>query len=167
MQDLNKTILLAVIISIVICLIGRLFKVGRMMRNERISYEYIDDYNLLQKKLSFGIYKPLPIKGRYIQLYGTVDRPLVITSLKINDIPFPFCSLGVDRIILDKNKPNEYKLIKFDLRYEYDIKKIEINVDPITTKSLKSFKVLIRDHKGFKVWESSDFLAEKPKNVLI
>lgn len=166
MEDPARYILLALLIVLTMCVITRLFSVGRILRNDRLSYEYIDNYNLLNKELSFGIYKPFPIKGRYIIMYGTVDKPLVITSLKVNDIPMPFCALGVDRIILDKNKPNEYKLIEFDLKNEYDIKKIEINVNPMTTKSLKTFKVIIRDIHGSKVWESSDFLKSQSRNII-
>jgi len=166
MQESVRILTIGLIIVLTICLIIRLYNVGRVLRNERISYEYIDRYNLIDKRLSFKVNKKTPLKGRYIQLYGTVNAPLEITEIKVNDVFFPYKAFGtVPHIILENTPENTYKLVTFDLSSEYEIKKIDIKVNPKTTKSLKSFKILVRDYRGSKVWESADFLKTQEKNV--
>lgn len=158
--------ILTIIILLTLCALTQLFIVGKKTRNTRISYEYIDNYNVLNKQLLFGIYNEKPIKGRYIIMYGTVDRPFHITKVKVNGILIPFQAMGIEKIILDKNRPNEYKLIQFDLKNEYDIQTIEINTDPKTTKTLQNFKVLIRDINGSKVWQSQSFLKSNAPQII-
>lgn len=167
MTPLSKGLLLGLLIIIILILINKVYSTGTIIRNERLAYQYVDNYNLMNKRISFGINTDESFKARYVQLYGSVDSPLIITGIFINDIQFPFCHLGLKTLLLEKTSDDSYKLVKLDLGREYDIKKIEIHCDPLTTKSLKTFKILLRDFKMRKVWESNDFLKPQPTNVII
>lgn len=70
----------------VICLLllYRLIYVGQFRRVERISYEYIDKYNLFNRTMSMGAMSEVPLAARYIMLYGAKELPLSIDWIELN-----------------------------------------------------------------------------------
>jgi len=134
-------ICMSLIICIIIMVLFQLYYNNKKKKNIQQPMEYYSNIN------------NLPIKARYIQLVGVSKKPINIEQLIVNNMVF---------FIKKNTTPKDnYTYINIDLGLEHEIKKINI----ITKSDLSSFKIVFRNNKLQKIWES-DFLTDKKHQIL-